>query len=103
MAQEIAALERNKTWQLVDLPQDKTHIGCKWVYKIKHKQDGTVDRYKAWLVVKGYTQVEGINFLDTFSPVVKMTTLSVVLALAASNNWFLHQLDVDNAFLHAEI
>lgn len=103
MTQEIEALERNKTWILVDKPPDKTPIGCKWVYKIKYKQDGTIERYKARLVVKGYTQIEGIDFMDTFSPVAKMTTLRVLLALVATNNWFLHQLDVDNAFLHASL
>lgn len=103
MDQELEALERNHTWILVDKPQDKIPIGCKWVYKIKHKQDGSIERYKARLVVKGYTQVEGIDFMDTFSPVAKMTTLRVLVALASSQNWFLHQLDVDNAFLHATL
>lgn len=103
MDKELEALNRNNTWILVDKPPDKTPIGCKWVYKIKYKQDGTIERYKARLVVKGYTQVEGIDFMDTFSPVAKMTTLRVLLALVATHNWFLHQLDVDNAFLHASL
>lgn len=103
MDQEIEALERNQTWILVDKPPDSKPIGCKWVYKVKYKQDGSIERYKARLVVKGYTQVEGVDFQDTFSPVAKMTTLRVILALCASQQWHLHQLDVDNAFLHASL
>ncbi|XP_020240280.1 uncharacterized protein LOC109819099 [Cajanus cajan] len=68
MDQELEALARNNTSVLVDKPPDKNLIGCKWVYKVKHKQDGTVERHKARLVVKGYTQIEGIDFMDTFSP-----------------------------------
>lgn len=103
MTQELEALARTNTWTLVPLPPHKKAIGCKWVFRIKHKADGTVDRYKARLVAKGYTQVEGIDYLDTFSPVAKMTTLRLLLALASSQNWFLHQLDVDNAFLHGSL
>ena len=103
MDQELEALTRNNTWVLVDKPPNKNLVGCMWVYKVKHKQDGTVERYKARLVVKGYTQIKGIGFMDTFSPIAKMTTLRVVLALASSKKWFLHQLDVANAFLHANL
>ena len=82
---EIQALEANHTWTLTDLPPHKTAIGCKWVYKIKHKLDGSIERYKARLVAKGYTQVEGQDYLDTFSPMAKLTTVRLLLALAAIN------------------
>jgi hypothetical protein len=103
MKVEISALEQNQTWSLVPLPPSKKAIDCKWVFKIKHKIDGTVERYKARLVAKGYTQQAGIDFLETFSPVIWMTTIRVVLALAAQAGWFLHQLDITNVFLHGDL
>ncbi|KAL4303976.1 hypothetical protein GQ457_10G014420 [Hibiscus cannabinus] len=100
MSEEITALERNNTWDLVPLPEGKQAIGCKWVYKTKLKSDGSLERYKARLVAKGYTQQPGIDYLSTFSPVAKLTTIRTLLAVAASRNWILEQLDVNNAFLH---
>nr|KYP75700.1 Retrovirus-related Pol polyprotein from transposon TNT 1-94 [Cajanus cajan] len=103
MASELQALDRNHTWTLVHLPPGKKLVGCRWVYKIKHKTDGSIERFKARLVAKGFTQTEGVDYFETFSPVVKLTTVRLLLALASANNWFLHQLDVDNAFLHGDL
>lgn len=100
MQQELNALKCNKTWELVDLPKHKRTIGCKWVYKVKLKADGTVERHKARLVAKGYSQIDGVDFYDSFSPIAKNVTVRIFLALAAHHNWFLHQFDVSNAFLH---
>ncbi|KAG8087751.1 hypothetical protein GUJ93_ZPchr0010g8326 [Zizania palustris] len=103
MTAEYDALMRNKTWHLI--PREKHHnvVGCRWIFKVKHKADGTLDRYKARLVAKGFTQREGIDYGDTFSPVVKPTTVRLVLSLAVSRGWHLRQIDIQNAFLHGEL
>lgn len=100
---EIDALELNKTWDLVPLPPGKTALGCKWVFWIKLKADGTLERYKARLVVLGNNQVEGIDYGETFAPVAKMTTVRIFLDIAAKQNYEVHQMDVHNAFLQTEI
>jgi len=103
MQSESAALAANHTWSLTPLPPGKQPIGCRWVYKIKRHSDGTIERYKARLVAKGYTQLEGIDYHDTFSPTAKMLTVRCLLALAAAQDWSLHQLNVNNAFLHRDL
>nr|YP_003433855.1 hypothetical protein OrrupM_p18 [Oryza rufipogon]YP_514636.1 hypothetical protein OrsaiPp07 [Oryza sativa Indica Group]AAZ99329.1 hypothetical protein [Oryza sativa Japonica Group]AAZ99275.1 hypothetical protein [Oryza sativa Indica Group]AAZ99382.1 hypothetical protein [Oryza sativa Japonica Group]AER12982.1 hypothetical protein [Oryza sativa Indica Group]AER13050.1 hypothetical protein [Oryza sativa Indica Group] len=100
MDEEYGALMRNNTWHLVPATQGRNLIDCKWVYKIKRKADGTIDRYKARLVAKGFKQRYGIDYEETFSPVVKAATIRLILSLAVSNGWSLRQLDVQNAFLH---
>ena len=103
MTAELNALQQNHTWTLVPLPAGHKPIGCKWVYRIKYHSDGTIERYKARLVAKGYTQVEGVDYIETFSSTAKLTTLRCILAVAASRNWHIHQLDVQNAFLHGDL
>lgn len=76
---------------------------CKWVYKIKHKADESIESYKARLVAKGYTQTEGINFLETFSLIAKLSIVRLLLALASKNQCLLEQLNVNNAFLHRDL
>ncbi|KAM1070145.1 hypothetical protein TB1_002021 [Malus domestica] len=100
MQEEIDALHHQHTWSLVHLPPNKNLVGCKWVFKLKKNSDGTVARHKARLVAKGFSQEPGLDYGETFSPVVKPTTVRLVLALAAHFNWNLRQLDVKNAFLH---
>jgi histone deacetylase 1/2 len=91
---------KNETWHFVLAKHGKNIIYCKWVYKIKRSSDGTIDRYKARLVTKGFKQWYGIDYEDTFSPIVKITTVRLVLSIAVSRGWTLRQLDVHNAFLH---
>ncbi|KAL4355240.1 hypothetical protein GQ457_06G015480 [Hibiscus cannabinus] len=100
MQDELRAMDSLNTWSVVSLPDGKKAIDCKWVYRIKRKADGSVDRYKARLFAKGFTQVEGVDYTDTFSPVAKMTSFKLLLALAAVNDWHMLQLDVNNAFLN---
>ena len=103
MQTEIEALERNGTWTITDLPPGKKPIGCKWVYKLKYKSDGTIERHKARLVVRGDTQVEGLDFDETFAPVAKLVSVRLFLTVAVIKGWELHQLDINNAFLHGDL
>jgi hypothetical protein len=100
MDDEFTALIKNKAWHLVPANQAQNVIGCKWVYKVKHKTDGEIERYKVRLVAKGFKQRYGINYEDTFSSVVKMATVRIILAIAITNDWCLRQLGVHNTFLH---
>lgn len=103
MKEEMSALLHNQTWDLVPLPSGKRAIGCKWVYTIKVNPDGTLARFKARLVAKGYAQTYGIDYSDTFSPVAKLASVRLLISLASSYHWPLHQLDVKNAFLHSDL
>jgi len=103
MTTEYNALISNSTWTLCPRPSHKHVIRNKWVYKLKQKSDGTIDRYKARLVAKGFEQQDGIDYTETFSPVIKPAAIRLIFALAVHYDWIIWQLDVSNAFLHGQL
>ncbi|GKA71085.1 ribonuclease H-like domain-containing protein [Tanacetum coccineum] len=103
MNKEIKALYRNETWEITDLPKERKPIGSKWIFKIKFKSSGEVERYKARLVAKGFSKKEGLDYEETFSPVVKMVTVRCVLSIAFQNSWSIFQLDVNNTFMYGDL
>jgi len=89
----------NRTWEHVDHPYGCKPVGCKWAFERKFRPDGTIEKYNTRLVIKGYTQKEGEDFFDTYSPVARLITIRVLLSLVASHGLLVHQMDVKTAFL----
>ena len=96
----IEAIEKNKTWTLVDFPTDKNIIGVKWVYKTKLNEKGQVEKNKEKLVVRGFAQQPCINYDETFTPVTRLNMVILVLTIVAQNKWFIYQLDVKFTLLN---
>ena len=103
MEREMRSLRENEVWELVELPPDRKVVGSKWVFKVKTDEVGRVDRYKARLVAQGFSQTRGMDYDETFCPVVRMESLRTVISLAASNGLELHQLDVTTAFFNGKL
>jgi hypothetical protein len=103
MKSEIDSIERNKTWELTDLPKGVRVIGVKWIYKTKLNEKGEIEKFKARLVAKGYAQKYGTDYKEVFAPVARWDTIRCLLAIAAMKGWIVHQLDVKSAFLHREL
>jgi len=100
---EMEAINKNDTWELVELLEGGKKVGVKWIYKTKFNENGEVEKYKARLVAKGYTQQCGVDYTEVFAPVARMETIRLVVALAAKRKWSIYQLDVKSAFLHGEL
>ena len=100
---DVESILQNHTWELVDIPPESKPIGCKWIFKRKLKADGSVDKYKARLVAKGYRLKEGLDYFDTYSPVSRITSIRMLIAIASLNNMEIHQMDVKTAFLNGEL
>jgi hypothetical protein len=103
MDEEYSALMDNNTWDLVPLPKGRKLVRCRWIYRKNFAAYGEIRNYKAQLVAKGYSQVHGIDYTETFAPVAKMDSIRLVLAIAASHKWEVHHMDVKSAFLHGDI
>ncbi|GKB21568.1 zinc finger, CCHC-type containing protein, partial [Tanacetum coccineum] len=97
---EIGSIIENNTWVLSDLPPGCKPLCCKWIFKRKMKVDRTIDKFKAQLVIQGFRQKEGIDYFDIYAPVARITTIRLLLALAAIHNLLIHQMDVKTAFLN---
>ncbi|GKC84179.1 zinc finger, CCHC-type containing protein [Tanacetum coccineum] len=100
---EIGSIMENNTWVLSDLPPCCKPLGCKWIFKRKMKVDGTIDKFKARLVIQGFRQKEGIDYFDTYAPVARITTIRLLLALTAIHNLVIHQMDVKTTFLNSDL
>lgn len=103
MSEEIGTCHETNTWSLVPRPPDTHVIGCRWVHKVKLRADGTEEKLRSRLVAKGNEQEEGVDFLETYSPVVRTATVRMVLHTATVLKWNIKQLDVKNAFLHGDL
>src|ERR1700740_158467 len=100
---EYAALLENNTWEVVKLPPGKRPIGCRWVWLIKRKSDGSIERFKARLVAQGFSQRPGLDYVEIFAPTFRPASLRLILAIAAIEDLHLHSLDISNAFLNGDL
>jgi hypothetical protein len=103
MLEEYRSILKNNVWDIVPRRNDISMVSSKWIYKIKHANDGSVEKFKAIFVARGFTQKEGIDYKDIFSPVAMYTYIRTIIALASVLGWKLHQMDVKTTFLNGKI
>lgn len=103
MGAEFNSTNENHTWDLVEATRQMNIVRCRWVFTIKYNPDGSIDRYKARIVAKGFHQQPGVDYNDTFSPVIKFTTIRLILGLAVNSDWLVRQIDVKTAFLQGHL
>ncbi|CAM8965253.1 unnamed protein product [Rhodiola kirilowii] len=100
---EMDSIVGNNTWILVDLPQGHKALGSKWIFRKKMKVDGTIDKFKARLVIQGFRQKFGLDYFHTYAPVARISTIRLLIALASIHNFLVHQMDVKTAFLNGDL
>ena len=103
MIEEYQSIMKNDVWDVVPRPEGKSVVTPKRIYKIKHAADGSIEKYKAIFVARGFSQKEGINYEETFAPVARYTSIRSILALAIVTKWKMHQMDVKTAFLNSVV
>jgi hypothetical protein len=101
--EEYQSIMKNDVWDIVPKPEGKFVVTSKWIYKIKHTADGSIEKHKEIFVSRGFSPVEGIDYEETFAPVSRYTSIRTIISLAASMGWKLHQMDVKTTFLNGEI
>ena len=103
MTEEFRSILKNDVWDIVPKPENKSVVSSKWIYKIKHVADGSIEKYKERFVARGFSQKEGIDYEETFAPVARYTSIRSIMALASMMKWDLHQMDVKTTFLDGVI
>jgi hypothetical protein len=103
MIEEYETILKNDVWEVVPRPQGKSIVTSKWIYKIKHAANGSVEKFKARFVARGFSQKEGIDYDEIFAPVARYTSIKIIISLALVFNWKLHQMDVKTTFLNSEV
>jgi hypothetical protein len=103
MTKEYQSIIKNDVWEVVPKPKNEDVVSSKWIYKIKHATDGSIEKYKARIVARGFSQKEGIDYEETFVPIARYTSIRTIIALAAKMEWKLHQMDVKTTFLNGVI
>ena len=103
MIEEYDSIVRNSAWEIVPRLEGKSVVGSRWIYKVKQAADGSVEKYKSRFVTRGFSQIEGIDYEETFAPVTRYSSIWTILALSAQMGWHIHQMDVKTAFLNGVI
>jgi hypothetical protein len=103
MTEEYQSIIKNEVWEIVPRPKSKDVVSSKWLFKIKHVADGSIEKYKERFVSRGFSQKEGIDYEETFTPIARYTSIRTIIALAAKMKWKLHQMDVKTTFLNGVI
>jgi hypothetical protein len=103
MTEEYQSIIKNEVWKIVPRPKNKDGVSYRWLFKIKHAADGSIEKYKARIFARGFSQKEGIDYEETFTPMARYTLIRTIIALAAKMKWKLYQMDVKTTFLNGVI